>query len=285
MKKIINVKNLTYQYKKDKPALNNLDFEVEQGEVFGFLGPNGSGKSTTQKVLAGILNGYGGFVEILGKEIRDWDKSLCTDIGVLFEFPYLYTSLSGIDNLKYFSSFYPKERRQDIDLLLQKLELKKGYAKKNVASYSKGMKQRINMARALINSPSILFLDEPTSGLDPAGAVLFRKIIKEQQSIGTTIFLTTHNMFDADLLCDRVAFISDGEIKAIDTPRSLKTQHSQNKVEVSYRSGNAVLECKINISDLKKGFKFQYDEILSVHSIEPSLEDVFIQYTGTGLQP
>lgn len=184
-----------------------------------------------------IRTGYGGgaYAELLEK------------IGVLFEFPYLYTNLSAVDNLRYFASFYPRERVRDVMELLDKLEFKKDYLKKPVSSYSKGMRQRVSMARALLNSPRLLFLDEPISGLDPSGAVLFRRIIEEERRNGTTVFLTTHNMMDADLLCDRVAFISNGNIAALDTPQNLKKQ---------------------NCMDSK----------------EPTLEEVFIQYTGRGLE-
>lgn len=146
---------------------------------------------------------------MFGQEIQTvHTKEFFQKIGVLFEFPYLYSNLSAIDNLKYFSSFYPKEQLRDAEELLDELEFKRDFLKKPVSSYSKGMRQRVSMARALISNPQLLFLDEPTSGLDPSGAVLFRNIIEEERKKGTTVFLTTHNMVDADLLCDRVAFIS-----------------------------------------------------------------------------
>lgn len=245
---MIEVKNLTFSYGKDRQALHGLDFTVEDGEIFGFLGPNGSGKSTTQKILTGILTGYGGRVSLFGQDMgAAHTQELLEKIGVLFEFPYLYTNLSAVDNLRYFASYYPRERVRDVMELLDKLEFKKDYLKKPVSSYSKGMRQRVSMARALLNSPRLLFLDEPISGLDPSGAVLFRRIIEEERRNGTTVFLTTHNMMDADLLCDRVAFISNGNIAALDTPQNLKKQ---------------------NCMDSK----------------EPTLEEVFIQYTGRGLE-
>ena len=223
---MIEVKNLTFSYGKGKQALHGLTFSVKDGEIFGFLGPNGSGKSTTQKILTGILKGYGGTVALLGEDVRNvHKKKFFEKIGVLFEFPYLYANLSALDNLHYFASFYPKNQRRDAEELLDELEFKKDFLKKPVSSYSKGMRQRVSMARALISNPKLLFLDEPTSGLDPAGAVLFRKIIEKERKKGTTVFLTTHNMLDADLLCDRVAFISDGNIAALDTPRGLKEKN------------------------------------------------------------
>ena len=139
------------------------------------------------------------------------------------------------------------------------------------------------MARALISNPRLLFLDEPTSGLDPSGAVLFRKIIEEERKKGTTVFLTTHNMLDADLLCDRVAFIADGEIKALDTPKNLKERGSSHRVVIDYLYQGRREEKTIEAPELEAGIPFAHDEIISIHSQEPTLEDMFIQYTGRGL--
>ena len=232
---MIEVKNLTFSYGKDKQALHGLNFTVGDGEIFGFLGHNGSGKSTTQKILTGILKGHGGMVSLFGKDIRSvHTQEFFQKIGVLFEFPYLYANLSALDNLHYFSSFYPKEQLRDVEEVLDELEFKKDFLHKPVSSYSKGMRQRVSMARALISNPKLLFLDEPTSGLDPTGAVLFRRIIENERKKGTTVFVTTHNMLDADLLCDRVAFISNGNIVALDTPKNLKEQNSNRKIVVAY---------------------------------------------------
>lgn len=281
---MIEVKKLTFSYGKDKEALHGLDFTVEDGEIFGFLGPNGSGKSTTQKLLTGILKGHGGQVSLFGKDIGAvHNQEFFQKIGVLFEFPYLYANLSAMDNLKYFSSFYPENQLRDAEELLEKLEFKRDFLKKPVSSYSKGMRQRVSMARALLGNPKLLFLDEPTSGLDPSGAVLFRKIIEEERGKGTTVFLTTHNMQDADLLCDRVAFISGGNIVALDTPKHLKEQNSSRSIVVSYLYQGKREEKSLKFSELETGISFPYDEILSVHSGEPTLEDVFIRYTGRGL--
>ena len=192
---MIEVKNLTFSYGKDKQALHGLDFTVEDGEIFGFLGPNGSGKSTTQKILTGILKGHGGKVSLFGQDISAaHGQEFFQKIGVLFEFPYLYANLSAVDNLNYFASFYPREQRRNVGELLDALEFKPDFLKKPVSSYSKGMRQRVSMARALVSNPRLLFLDEPTSGLDPSGAVLFRRIIEQERKKGTTVFVTTHNM-------------------------------------------------------------------------------------------
>lgn len=281
---MIEVRDLVFSYRKDKQTLHGLTFSVRDGEIFGFLGPNGSGKSTTQKILTGILKGHGGTVSLFGKDMRSTHtQEFFQQIGVLFEFPYLYANLSALDNLNYFASFYPKEQRRDAEELLDELDFKKDFLKKPVSSYSKGMRQRISMARALISSPKLLFLDEPTSGLDPAGAVLFRKIIEKERKKGTTIFLTTHNMLDADLLCDRVAFISGGNIAALDTPGNLKEKNSNHSIVIDYLYQGERSEKTIAAQELKSGIPFVYDELISVHSQEPTLEDMFIQYTGRGL--
>ena len=280
---MIEVERLTFSYGKDKQALHGLDFTVEDGEIFGFLGPNGSGKSTTQKILTGILKGHGGRVSLFGQDIAAHGQEFFQRIGVLFEFPYLYANLSAVDNLNYFASFYPKEQRRDVKELLETLEFKPDFLKKPVSSYSKGMRQRVSMARALISNPRLLFLDEPTSGLDPSGAVLFRKIIEQERKKGTTVFVTTHNMMDADLLCDRVAFISNGSLVALDTPKRLKEQNSNHRVVIDYLYQGQRETKTVEAPELEAGIPFAHDEIISIHSQEPTLDDMFIQYTGRGL--
>ena len=281
---MIEVKNLTFSYGKDKQALHGLDFTVEDGEIFGFLGPNGSGKSTTQKILTGILRGHGGKVSLFGQDISAaHGQEFFQKIGVLFEFPYLYANLSAVDNLNYFASFYPREQRRNVGELLDALEFKPDFLKKPVSSYSKGMRQRVSMARALVSNPRLLFLDEPTSGLDPSGAVLFRKIIEQERKKGTTVFVTTHNMVDADLLCDRVAFISNGNLVALDRPKRLKEKNSNHRVVIDYLYQGQRETKTIEVSELEAGIPFAHDEIISIHSKEPTLEDMFIQYTGRGL--
>ena len=281
---MIEVKNLTFSYGKDKQALHGLDFTVEDGEIFGFLGPNGSGKSTTQKILTGILKGHGGKVSLFGQDISAaHGQEFFQKIGVLFEFPYLYANLSAVDNLNYFASFYPREQRRDVGELLDALEFKPDFLKKPVSSYSKGMRQRVSMARALVSNPRLLFLDEPTSGLDPSGAVLFRTIIEQERKKGTTVFVTTHNMVDADLLCDRVAFISNGNLVALDTPKRLKEKNSDHQVVIDYLYQGQRESKTIEARSLEAGIPFAHDEVISIHSQEPTLEDMFIQYTGRGL--
>ena len=286
---MIEVKDLTFSYGKisrgkNKQALHGLNFHVADGEIFGFLGPNGSGKSTTQKILTGILKGYGGMVSLFGKELKEvHTQEFSRKIGVLFEFPYLYANLSALDNLHYFASFYPKEQLRDAEEVLDELEFKRDFLRKPVSTYSKGMRQRVSMARALISSPKLLFLDEPTSGIDHSGAVLFRRFIEKERRKGTTVFVTTHNMLDADLLCDRVAFIANGNIVALDTPENLKEQNSSRSVVVDYLYQGRREERRLEAQSLKAGIPFPYDELISIHSQEPTLEDIFIRYAGRRL--
>ena len=167
--------------------------------------------------------------------------------------------------------------------VLEELEFKRDFLRKPVSSYSKGMRQRVSMARTLISSPKLLFLDEPTSGLDPTGAVLFRRMIEKERQKGTTVFVTTHNMLDADLLCDRVAFIEGGNIVALDTPRNLKEQNSSRGIVVSYLYQGRREEQTVEAKSLKSGIPFPYDKLISIHSQEPTLEDIFIQYAGRRL--
>lgn len=270
--------------KGGKQALCGISFAVREGEIFGFLGPNGSGKSTTQKILTGILKGYGGRAQVLGQELSGMRaREFYAQIGVLFEFPYLYANLSALDNLNYFASFYPQNRRREAGELLEELELKPDFWKKPVSSCSKGMRQRVSMARALIHNPRLLFLDEPTSGLDPSGAVLFRRLIEKERAKGTTVFLTTHNMMDADLLCDRVAFLSGGRIAALDTPENLKEKGGEGTVTVDYLYQGRREQKILETAELSGGLPFDCDRLLRVQSREPSLEEVFIRCTGRGL--
>ena len=230
------------------------------------------------------MKSYSGSVSLFGQDISAAQgKEFFQKIGVLFEFPYLYANLSAIENLSYFASFYPREQRRDVGELLDTLECKPDFLKKPVSSYSKGMRQRVSMARALISNPRLLFLDEPTSGLDPSGAVLFRKIIEQERKKGTTVFVTTHNMVDADLLCDRVAFISNGNLVALDTPKRLKEKNSNHRVVIDYLCQGKRETKTMESSELEAGIPFAHDEIISIHSQEPTLEDMFIQYTGRRL--
>ncbi|KMQ52262.1 ABC transporter, ATP-binding protein [Chitinispirillum alkaliphilum] len=283
---MIEVNNLRFTYSgKKTETLHDLSFSIKKGEVFGFLGPSGSGKSTTQKILIGLLKRYSGTVLVGNNNISRSGPDYYENIGVVFEFPNLYTRFTALENLRYFSGLYKGETAKPEELLkMVGLESDAGV---KVSSFSKGMKMRLNFCRGLVNKPSLLFLDEPTSGLDPVNAREIVSIIKQKKREGTTIFLTTHNMAVADELCDRVAFIIDGTIVLTDSPRKLKLQYGKKLVKVEYRDNSGVNSKTFPIQDLYKNSSFlgilKERELETIHSMEATLEDVFISVTGREL--
>lgn len=284
---MIAVDTLVYTYPKSaSPAVKGISFHMEQGEILGFLGPSGAGKSTTQKVLIGLLKGYQGKVQVMGRELSAWGRDYYEQIGVSFEFPNHYLRLSALENLNYFRSLYGGESN-DPRHLLEMVGLADS-ADALVSTFSKGMKNRLNFARSLLNKPKVLFCDEPTSGLDPVNARLIKDVILEQRRQGTTVFVTTHNMGIADELCDRVAFILDGEIKLIDTPKALKVKHGQRTVRVEYQNGTPSLShVEFAMDGLGHNQAFlellQRHPIETIHSAETTLDNIFIQVTGRSL--
>jgi ABC-2 type transport system ATP-binding protein len=212
--------------RKEIVAVDDISFSVQSGELFGLLGPNGAGKTTTVKMLTTLLIPSGGSAQILGRDVVREADDIRARIGFIFGGERgLYWRLSGIDNLRYFASLYhvdPEVGRKRIDALLDLVGLA-DRGKEKVEGYSRGMMQRLHIARTLLHDPEILFLDEPTIGLDPVGARELRQVIRDLQSEKKTILLTTHYMFEADALCQRVAVINKGRIVALDTPEALKT--------------------------------------------------------------
>ncbi len=230
---MITVENLCYTYTATAvPAVKNLNFSIEPGEIFGFLGPSGAGKSTTQKILIRLLTGYAGKATVLGKDLDRWGSDLYERIGVSFELPNHFLKLTAVENLTYFGSLYNRPTQAPQELLEQVGLGADGDML--VSQFSKGMKNRLTVARALLHDPELLFLDEPTAGLDPMNGRRIKDIIKAQQAAGKTVFLTTHDMTVAEALCDRVAFIVDGEIKLIDAPQRLKLKYGKPSVRVEY---------------------------------------------------
>lgn len=215
---MITVENLSFSYTK-KPFISNMSFSVSKGEIFGFLGPSGAGKSTLQKVLIGMITTYQGSAMVNGIECKERKKHFYEDIGVDFEFSTMYEKLTAKENLQFFSSLYEKKPRP-IEELLKMVGLERD-ADKRVSDYSKGMKARLNFIKALLHDPLLLCLDEPTSGLDPTNSRMMKDMILAEKAKGKTILLTTHNMQDATELCDRVAFIVNGNICALDSPHDL----------------------------------------------------------------
>ena len=211
---------------KEIIAVDDVSFGIQEGELFGLLGPNGAGKTTTVKMLTTLLIPTGGSATVRGFDVVARADEVRKRIGFIFGGERgLYWRLSGIDNLRYFASLYgidPDISRKRIEFLLDLVGLN-GRGEENVGGYSRGMKQRLHVARTLLNEPDVLFLDEPTLGLDPVGAREFRQVILNLQTERKTILLTTHYMFEADALCDRIAIINHGRIIAIDTPGGLKS--------------------------------------------------------------
>ena len=281
---MIKVSNLIYTYPKAESAtLKGLNFEISKGEIFGFLGPSGAGKSTCQKILYKIISRFGGEIDINGKSIQQWDSDYLENIGVGFELPNHYGKLTAKENLELFAAFYPKNKCSEIIPLLEMVGLEQD-ANKQVDSFSKGMKMRLNFVRAIMHDPGILFFDEPTSGLDPVNAHILKNHIRELKKQGKTIFITTHDMATADELCDRVSFIVDGEIIITEKPSVLKLEHGINSVKVEMKDG---LLSEFSLEHLGGNTEFlnliAKDEVIRIHTQEATLEQVFIDVTGKNL--
>lgn len=282
---MITVENLSFTYAgTDVPAIRGLNFAVATGEIFGFLGPSGAGKSTTQKILIRLLREFTGEIHVLGRDLRRWKDDFYEQVGVSFELPNHYGKLTALENLRYFGRLYQNEIISP-ETLLEMVGLAED-GDLLASQYSKGMKIRLNLARALIHQPKLLFLDEPTAGLDPVNAHRIKELIKAQKDAGRTIFLTTHDMTIADELCDRVAFIVDGQISLIDSPRTLKLQHGRKQVRVEYRydGRNEAREFPLgNLADNPDFLASLRQPVETIHTQEASLEDIFIKVTGRSL--
>jgi len=282
---MIEVTDLRFCYpKQNEETIKGINFAIPQGTIYGFLGPSGAGKSTTQKILTRLIDNYSGEAKVKGKELKLWTNDYFNYIGVGFELPNHYAKLTGLENLKLFASLY-KNPVGNLMELLEMVGLEQA-ANKKTEDYSKGMKMRLNFARALVHNPEILFFDEPTSGLDPVNARNLKNIIKNLKSKGKTIFITTHNMYDADELCDRVAFISNGEIKAEDSPKALKMKYGKPLLSIEYQN-NDLKTCDISMDNLGSNEDFlniiKQHKIISMHSREASLDEVFAITTGQEL--
>ena len=270
---VIKADNLGKSFGSFK-AISSLTFEVNKGEILGFLGPSGSGKTTTINILTGQLTPDQGQSSILGKSSTNLNEEDLANIGLITENSGYYEKLSLYDNLLFFAKLYDVPLG-DLDDLMKRVGLydrRKTLAEK----LSTGMKQRMLLVRAIINKPQVLFLDEPTSGLDPSTSQSIHELIKELQSEGTTIFLTTHDMHEATILCDKIVLLNKGQIVEAGTPSDLIQKYNTAKrVKITYQSGE---ENYLSFSEL--GQVSQTDDILTIHSCEPTLEDVFIQLTG-----
>jgi fluoroquinolone transport system ATP-binding protein len=284
---MIRADNLSYTYTgTTAPAITGLDFHIAPGEVFGFLGPSGAGKSTTQKILIGLLKDFEGEVAVFDRSVRDWRSDYYERIGVSFEVPNLYGKLTGVENLAYFGSLYAGPVRTPAELL-ESVGLDEDDGALLVSQYSKGMRNRLNVARSMLHDPDLLFMDEPTAGLDPVNARRIKELIKDQRAAGKTVFLTTHDMTVADELCDRVAFIVDGRISRIDSPGELKQQYGSRTVRVEFTENGGVTRADFPLDGLGADETFlkivQEAEIRTIHTQEATLEEIFIEVTGRSL--
>lgn len=261
-------------------ALEGLTFAVDAGEIFGFLGPNGAGKTTTIRILTGQIRPTSGRASVYGLDVVNDRRGLRREIGVVFDTPTLYDELSARRNLTLFTDLYDLPRTR-ADELLDRVGLL-SVADRPVRKMSRGMRQRVMIARALVPSPRVLFLDEPTGGLDASSAAELKGLIRSIVTTGTTVFLTTHQMEVADELCDRVAIVDRGRVVTVDSPAQLKRQHATPVVRVDLADGSVRL---LGLSDEQLGEELRATAaagIVRISTVEPTLEQVLLRLTGRG---
>ena len=272
---MIVVKNVTKKFGQ-KVALEEISFEVNKGEIFGFLGPSGSGKTTMIKILTGQLNSDKGQTELLGKVSEKLTPADLEQIGLVSDTSGFYEKLSLYKNLQAYAKLYGKPNAR-VDEVLKQVDL---YDSKNLAAekLSTGMKQRMFLARALINKPQVLFLDEPTSGLDPTTSKKIHELLLDLKESGTTIFLTTHDMNEATLLCDRLSLLNRGHLIEYGTPSSIIQKYNhEKKVQLTFEDET---QTEITFEELGQT---DLTQVVAIHSCEPTLEEIFIQLTGEKL--
>lgn len=278
--KVIEVKNLVKKF-GNKKVLNEINFSVDEGKIFGFLGPSGAGKTTLIKMLIGEYSITDGEIYVFGKKPPEFNDEIVCNISAIMDNFGLYERLNVYDNMEVFCNIYRKDK-SEIDKLLKKVELYD--ARKTIVSkLSKGMRERLLIARGLINHPKLLFLDEPTAGLDPATSLKIHDLLFELKKKGTTIFLTTHNMEEATKMCDEVALLNLGKIVEFGVPKDLCIKYNKNEdIDITTKDGKEIIlnakKDRNKIIDL-----FDKDNILSIHSKEPTLETIFIELTGKEL--
>ena len=307
MANAIEVVNLTKKYGKDL-AVDHINFEVGKDEIFGFLGPNGAGKTTTIRILTGLTKASEGYAKIFGHELGKEMILAKSYMGIVPEDSNVYVDLSAWDNIIFTGELYSIKKAEREARAKELLEILGLYDRRDskVKDFSKGMKRRLTFAMALINEPRLLFLDEPTSGLDVQSSQLIKRIVREQNSNGVTVFITTHNIEEANVMCDRVAIINKGRIAAIDRPENLKRAiQSVQSVEVAFDKAPSTvikdLEAIQSVTEVRKeGDKYrlytadpagalsgtwdyargQNLKIVSLNTLGPSLEDVFVKITS-----
>ena len=275
MSSIVVSKNIVKTF-GTKIALNKINFEIKEGEIFGFLGPSGSGKTTMINILTGQLLEDGGNSQLLGKDSHSLNSTDLEKIGIVSDKSGFYEKLSLEKNLLLYAKLYGVNLNR-VDELLNKVGLLE--SKSILAEQlSTGMKQRMLLARALINQPKILFLDEPTSGLDPTTSKSIHELLVDLKENGTTIFLTTHDMNEATLLCDNLALLNKGKLIEQGNPADIIQKYNTNKrIKVIYKNREE------RIFDFSELTKLNVNDIISIHSCEPTLEEIFIRLTGEKL--
>lgn len=278
MENIIEV-NAMAKIFANQPAIEGLSFTVKRGEIFGFLGPSGSGKTTTIKILTGQLEPTAGSATVFGESISKLKKPEYRQrFGVLTDNSGLYKRMTVYENLKLYCELYGMPLSK-IDEVLESVNLQEDQ-KKKVSALSKGMTQRVLLARTLLHAPELLFLDEPTSALDPVNTRHIYKGLRALNEKGTTIFLTTHDMEEADTLCDRVAFLNKGKIQLMDTPDQLKKRYSDGTMTVELKNEEKVV-LSTGTEDAQVLYEFMKNgQVATIHSNEPTLGDIFVKATG-----
>ncbi|WP_429948255.1 ABC transporter ATP-binding protein [Enterococcus sp. AZ101] len=273
---MINVRNLSKRFNQTI-ALENVSFNIKKDEIFGFLGPSGAGKTTTINILTGQLQADSGQASILGNKVNALKGDSLENIGIVSDKSGYYEKLSLYKNLLLYGKIFKQDKNR-IETLIKQVGLFES-KDKPVEKLSTGMRQRMLLARALINQPKILFLDEPTSGLDPSTSKTIHELLLKLKQAGTTIFLTTHDMNEATLLCDNLVLLNNGKLIEQGTPTEIiKKYNTDKKLKVTYVNGENEYVPFSMEKILNKG-----KEIFSVHSCEPTLEDVFIKLTGVKL--
>ncbi|MEJ2243308.1 MAG: ABC transporter ATP-binding protein [Candidatus Bathyarchaeota archaeon] len=313
-KVMIEVTNLTKKF-GDFTAVDNISFDVKKSEIFGLLGPNGAGKTTTIRMLSTLTRPTEGTAKIGRYDVAKQDNKVRQLIGLVSEKMIMYDRLTAKENLKFFGKLYslPKDTmNQRIDELLELVQLTK-FKDTKVGTFSTGMRQRMNVVRALLNRPQVLFLDEPTLGLDPQSTVEIREFVKKiNKENETTIILTTHMMNEADILCDRIGIIDHGKITALDTSKNLKKIVSGDdttvlKLDVANVTPKLLkkikeIDCVKSVAqegethlkvhatgdtpfdDILKVLQANNTKINSIEHVQPTLEDVFLQITGRDMR-
>ena len=272
---MIRVENVSKSF-GSKKALHQISFEIKEGEIFGFLGPSGSGKTTMINVLTGQLAADQGKTVLLGKNSQDLTSNDLEQIGIVSDGSGFYEKMSLYKNLLIYAKLYGLKSDR-VNQVLQQVGL--ADAKDIIAEkLSTGMKQRMFLARALLNAPKILFLDEPTSGLDPTTSKMIHTLLQELKQAGTTIFLTTHDMHEATLLCDRLSLLNKGNLIEYGSPQDIiQKYHVDKKVRVVYNDGREQI---VSFDELPH---LDTTDLMVVHSCEPTLEEIFIRLTGEKL--